>query len=273
MKLLSKFALTVALVAGITAAAQAQLSLTDSSTSYLINFDSTIAGVSNGAWAGTGFQAVPVAGQLDSDAWAVTGWTEGDLAFGGTRTTAATDYTRGAATAAVGTGGMYAFSGGNITTGVALGFQPGGSDWALGTITLRIQNNTSSVLSSLDVSYLLYVRNDQGRANSFNFSFSLDNAAYTAVPGLNLTSGEAVDALGFVSNSRSTTLSSLTVAPGSSIYLRWNGADVSGAGNRDEFALDNINLTYSVVPEPSVYMLLGVGLLFCGQRYLRRRRA
>ncbi|MEO7167657.1 MAG: PEP-CTERM sorting domain-containing protein [Chthoniobacterales bacterium] len=29
----------------------------------------------------------------------------------------------------------------------------------------------------------------------------------------------------------------------------------------------------SAIPEPSIYMLLGVGLLFCGQRFLRRRRA
>ncbi len=37
--------------------------------------------------------------------------------------------------------------------------------------------------------------------------------------------------------------------------------------------LPNAGQTFVVVPEPSVYMLLGVGLLFCGQRYLRRRRA
>lgn len=37
------------------------------------------------------------------------------------------------------------------------------------------------------------------------------------------------------------------------------------------WAIDNVTL--SAIPEPSVYMLLGVGLLFCGQRFLRRRRA
>ncbi len=35
----------------------------------------------------------------------------------------------------------------------------------------------------------------------------------------------------------------------------------------------NVVETFVSVPEPSVYMLLGVGLLFCGQRFLRRKRA
>ena len=270
MKLFSKLALTVALVAGMSAAAQAQLSLTNSSTTYLIGFDGTIAGVSNGPWAGSGFQSIPSSGQLDSDAWAVTGWSDGSLAFGGTRTTG--DYARGTASAPVGTGGMYAFSGGAITTGTALGFQPGGSDWAPGTLTLRVQNNTTTTLSSVDLSYIVYVRNDQDRSSSFNFSFSTDDSTYTAVSSLDLTSTAAQDAMGFVSNSRSTTLSGFSLAPGDSIYLRWNGADVAGNGSRDEFGLDNISIAYAV-PEPSVYMLLGVGILFCGQRFLRRKRA
>lgn len=44
--------------------------------------------------------------------------------------------------------------------------------------------------------------------------------------------------------------------------------------NNDANEVWNVdNVTLSVVPEPSVYMLLGVGLLFCGQRFLRRKRA
>lgn len=39
--------------------------------------------------------------------------------------------------------------------------------------------------------------------------------------------------------------------------------------------IDNFVVTdeLAVVPEPSVYMLLGVGLLFCGQRFVRRKSA
>lgn len=33
------------------------------------------------------------------------------------------------------------------------------------------------------------------------------------------------------------------------------------------------DMTNALIPEPSVYMLLGVGLLICGQRFLRRKSA
>ncbi len=36
--------------------------------------------------------------------------------------------------------------------------------------------------------------------------------------------------------------------------------------------LDNVVLVGSAIPEPSVYMLLGVGILLCGQRFVRRNR-
>jgi hypothetical protein len=240
----------VALLASATA--NAQLSLSQLFSVHTINFDGTVTGVSNGAFAGAGFQATPTTGQLDSDAWAMTGWSDGDLAFGGTRTTASTDYTRGTSPGAVTTGGVYAFDvDPSATVNRALGFQPGGGDWAPGTVTLKLVNNTGSVLSALDIAYTVYINNDQGRSSSFNFSYSADNATYTSVPSLDLTSPTTLDALGFVANQRSTTISGLNIAPGDSFYLRWSSADVSGSGSRDEFALDDISVT--PVPEPSTY--------------------
>ena len=117
----------LASIAALGPTSYGQLSIANTSSSYLINFDQSVVGVSNGAWAGIGVDpGASATGRLDSNAWAVTGWSDGALAFGATQTTAAKDYTRGAASTSVTTGGMYAFSGGNITTGVALGFQPGG---------------------------------------------------------------------------------------------------------------------------------------------------
>ncbi|PKP17013.1 MAG: hypothetical protein CVU07_05080, partial [Bacteroidetes bacterium HGW-Bacteroidetes-23] len=204
--------------------------------------------VSNGAFTGAGFQATPSVGQLDSDAWAMTGWSDGALAFGGTRTTG--DHARGATAVAVGTGGIYAYTGTpQSVANPCLMIQPGGSDFEPGTLTLRIRNNGAGFMNALDVSYNLFIRNDQARSNSFNFSFSSDNSTYTTVGGLDYTSIAAADALGWVqvgtSPSRSTSITGLSIAPGDYFYIRWSSAAVGGSGSRDEFGLDDISMTAS----------------------------
>lgn len=230
-----------------------QVQLSEGTPSQTIDFSSTITGVSNGAFTGTGFQATPLAGQLDSDAWAVTGWNNGNLVFGATRTTVNTDYTRGASATAVTTGGFYAYTGTpHSAANPCLMAQPGGSDFAPGTLTLRIQNNGSGFMTQVDVSYNLFVRNDQGRSNSFNFSYSSDNSTYTSVGALDYTSTAAADALGWVqvgtSPSRSTSITGLSIAPGDYFYIQWNSADVGGSNSRDEFGLDDISMTASFGP-------------------------
>lgn len=224
-----------------TISTRAGWSITQTNERFVIDFDNTVAGVNNGQFAGTGFQPDPTVGRLNSNAWAVTGWNDGSLAFGGTRNTASSDFTRGNSTGNVTQGGIYAFT---VETGNnALGFQPGGSDWAPGTITLRFQNNSNSTISELSLGYKLWVRNDQGRASSFNFSHSGDNSNYSNVTDLNLTSTEAADASpSWLAYQRNATLSGLNIAPGAFYFLRWSGADVSGSGSRDEFALDDITL-------------------------------
>ncbi len=241
---------SLALFVGVSSAAVSQVKLSNGSSTATIDFSSSMQ-VSVGtnpstAFAGSGFSPDPaVAGRLNSNAWAVTGWSDGALAFGGTNT--AGDYARGSVAAAVTTGGMYAFTGApQSVANPCLMFQPGGSDWAPGTITLRIENTGTTNITQLAISYNLYNRNDQARANSFNFSHSADNITYTTVPALDFTSPEVADALGWVlvgsAPSRSTTITGLNVAPGSFYYIRWNGADVSGSGSRDEFGLDDISV-------------------------------
>lgn len=211
---------------------------------------------------GAGFAPVPAAGQLNSNKWRATGLTDGDGTFGGTHTVG--DFARGSDPDSVSTGGVYAFDvgGGNIT----LGIQPGGSDFTPGSFETKIVNSSGSTITDIDLSYKVYVYNDKGRANSFNFSYSVDGGTiYTPVPGLDFTSVEAADnSPAWVSASRSTTLSSLTLASGSSIILNWTGDDVSGSGSRDQFGLDDVSARAShasanVIPEPSTYAkLVGV---------------
>jgi hypothetical protein len=230
-----------------------QVSLTNGSPSATIDFSNTtpteVGSNPSTAFSGAGFEPATVtAGRLNSNAWAVTGWSNGVLAFGGTQTTVNTDYTRGSTAIAVTTGGMYAFTGAPGTVAnPTLMIQPGGSDWAPGTLTLRIQNNGTTNITQLAVNYNIYVRNDQGRSNSFNFSYSSDDATYTPVAALDYTSTAALDALGWVivgtAPSRTTTITGLSIAPGGYVYIRWSGADVGGSGSRDEFGLDDINMT------------------------------
>jgi hypothetical protein len=219
-----------------------QLAVGDLGATYTINFDDTVSGVNNGRFAGTGFEPEPAAGRLDSDAWALTGsLDDGNLNFGATALTG--DYARLAPTAPQTSGGIYAFSGGSIS-GAALGIQPTADDFTPGTITLRIRNDTSSFISSFQLGYTVHVRNDQPRANSFNFSHSEDNFGFIAEPAANLTSGAEVAAnTAFQANLRTVTLTGLAIPAGGFYYLRWSTDDSSGSGNRDEFALDDIRLS------------------------------
>ncbi|MCO6486349.1 MAG: hypothetical protein J5I41_11305, partial [Saprospiraceae bacterium] len=246
------------LAGGQEAMAQAQLS--NGSPTLTLDFSASmpasVATSPASAFAGTGFEPGPsTAGRLNSQAWAATGWSNGSLAFGGTQITANTDYTRGSAAAAVSTGGFYAYTAApQSVANPCLMIQPGGSDWAPGTLTLRIENTGTTAITELDVSYNLFVRNDQGRANSFNFSHSADDITYTPEATLNYTSPEVLDGNGWVqvgvSPSRNITLTGLNVAPGGYYYLRWSGADVSGSGSRDEFGLDDIILAATFAAPP-----------------------
>jgi len=188
---------------------------------------------------GTGFSPAPDPGQLNSGNWRITGMSDGDGSFDGTYDTG--DFARGSSTGGVTTGGTYAFDvGGGVTI---LGVQPGGSDFTPGTITLRLENDSGRMINFLDFSYDIYVLNDQDRANSFNFAWSMDDVAYTSVPELDFITPEVQDDTPeWVKTERSTRLGNLNLADGDFIYLQWQSDDVSGGGSRDEFGLTNVSV-------------------------------
>ncbi|MCC6401797.1 MAG: PKD domain-containing protein [Flavobacteriales bacterium] len=216
-----------------------QLSVTSTGSPFLIDFDNTVSGVNSGQIDGSGFEVIPAAGDLDADAWATSGMSDASKALGMANTTG--DHARGISAGGVTTGGFYAFtvSAGNR----ALGVQPSAMDWTPGFLTLKVDNNTGSTVSSVDVAYLVYYFNDQGFASSWNFEWSLNNLTWTPVGAMDLTTPAAAGAAVWTSNNRSTTISSLSLANGSSIYFRWNSDDVSGSGSRDEIAIDDISVT------------------------------
>lgn len=231
-----------------------QLSISLPAVNYTIDFDNTVSGVNFGTFTGSGFASIPTAGQLDSDGWSTSGMSDGDGAFGGSYTSG--DFARGSSAGGVTTGGFYAF---DIGSGnFALGVQPGGSDWAPGSIVLKITNNTSIAITSIDISYVLYVLNDQNKANSFNFSYSTNNLFYNDVASLDYTSEEVADGSpAWQSVARNTMITGSVMAAGGSFYIRWTGEEVSGSGSMDEFALDDIVIKgYHPASEPSNHVTL-----------------
>ena len=189
---------------------------------------------------GSGLSPSPTAGQLDSDEFAGTGMSDGAVSFGGTATIG--DWARGGSSGGVTPGGLYAWTGGPDRW---LFVQPVGTDFNPGTLTVRYVNQTGRQIPTLDVSYQVLVFNDQPRANSWNFSYSTDDVAYTSVPALDLTTPEVADTIpSWTPSARATRLTDLAVPPGGFVYIRFSSADVSGAGNRDEIGIDKVSVTF-----------------------------
>lgn len=195
---------------------------------------------------GNGFAPNPIAGQLDSDEFAILGFSQGVLNFGGTQITGS--FARGTSTGGVIPEGVYAY------TTVPLNFlfiQPGDIDFTPGYLTIRYINNHVDPITSLDVSYSVMEMNEGPRSSSWNLSYSTNDVIYTAVPALNFSSQEALDPpSGWLAYPRSTTLDlSLTpVASGAFFYLRFSSDDVSGSGDRDEIGFDHLTVTATNLP-------------------------
>jgi hypothetical protein len=227
-----------------TAALFAQLNITAVNTNHMITFDASLSGVNESVFDGSGFQATPSSGQLDSDAWSISGFSDGDLAFGGTQTTAETDYTRGIHNGGTGMGGIYAFevSSGNY----ALGYQATNDDFTPGEIVLKIVNSTGASIDNIELSYKIYVYNDQERSNAVKFYHSSNNVDDIEVGNLELLSVEEADVSPeWKSYIMNYTLTGISVANLSNYYFKWVGEDATGSGSRDEFALDDIKVSSS----------------------------
>ncbi|MDX1939225.1 MAG: hypothetical protein SFU99_01660, partial [Saprospiraceae bacterium] len=196
---------------------------------------------------GAGFSPLPSAGQLCSNNWEVTGFSDGDLNFGGTANTG--DLARGT-TDGTGetTGGIYALEYGMGNT--ALWIQPSSADFTSGSITLKVCNNSGAPIQNIGVGFDFLFLNDQNQGSSFDLGYSLmysmNGADYNPLIE-NGTSGP-MDALGLQIAPQGACINGANLADGECIYLRWDSDDTDGSGSRDEFGLDNIR----VCPAPAL---------------------
>ncbi|MEA3447679.1 MAG: choice-of-anchor J domain-containing protein, partial [Bacteroidota bacterium] len=222
----------------------AQLSIYAVETDHTIDFETTVTGINEVTFDGTGFATTPTAGQLDADGWAVFGMSDGDKDFGLEFTIG--DLARGASTGGETTGGVYAFE---VETGNhSLGVQSTEDDFTSGWIGVVIQNNTGDSVNAISLSYDLWVLNDANRANSFNGEYSMTGNIWVPIDEFSFATTELKDApAAWTKTIMSITDQDLgfTFYSGDSMFFRWYSDDVSGSGSRDEIAVDNITASFS----------------------------
>ena len=187
-------------------------------------------------YAGAGLTPAPAAGQLDSDNWRLAG--VGTCNFGGTCTGG--DFARGASGGNVTTGGLYAFT--VEASNPAFGWQADSNAMTPGAVTLRLVNDTGSTITDASFEYSLWVRNNEDRSQSVTFAYSTDDATYLPVAALSQNTPAAAGANAWVESRLTAELTGLSIAAGGSLYFRWSTDDASGSGNRDEIAIDDVNV-------------------------------
>lgn len=205
-------------------------------------------------------------GALDSNAWRVTGVSDGDSDFGDRRPGG--DYGRGPSGTPVRSGGIHALElpGGSV----GLGVQATGSDFSPGALIRRVANGTKSVLEDLALSFELWVFNDAARASAVNLQIGLGDEPVSWIPIEALSIESPSTPASPPSWQRSVLSASLPVpelAPNDTLQIRWLFEDAFGTtGGRDELAIDALHLDGNArapaleLASPATMSLLGVAM-------------
>lgn len=187
---------------------------------------------------GDGFDVNPSPSQLNSEKWRVEGLDDGDMNFGDNANTSV--FARGEDDAGVTTGGVYAFE---VATGdYSLGIQPTGSNFTSGNFTLRMDNQTGSTIQAIEVEYDIYYWEEADRSNYFNFRVSNDDSDYDDIENLDFETTQTNNP-SWQKVERDTVIYCSYWEDDEYFYLQWQGDDVSGSGSRDQFALNNLEIS------------------------------
>ena len=257
--LTKKYLFLLALGFWIAQGTYAQLSIASGNSAYIIDFDVPTGGVLIGPYQGGGLVASPVVNNLNSNAWATTGMSDGDTDFGNDYTVG--DFARGISEGNVLLGGFYSFLVG--TDNSVWGFQQTSEDFSPGTITLKMVNNTGEYIEDLSVIYKIWQNNNGDFSSSFDPAYSKDNVNFIPLDRLDHITPERRDDQLSSSTSnwttflKDTTLRELVIAPGDYFYFRWSSDSVSayqgyGANDRyDEIGFDEITVNALTTNNPA----------------------
>jgi hypothetical protein len=224
-----------------------------------------------------------------------TPYTQNFDSMGPTGTTTPVGWFVGSGTGAAVTGTTVTASTGSIAAQGNYNFGVAGvnpvTDRALGSIgggnvqtdtDLDIMNNSTFAITQFTISYTGEEWRNGGStiANTLTLQLSLNGSTWVNLGAIfNFTSpintgggGSPLD--GNLAANRAAaggtyTLTSGSIPIGSTFYLRF--ADPDDPKPDSGIAVDDFTFSAMPAPEPSAYMLLGVGLLLCGQRFLRRK--
>jgi hypothetical protein len=197
----------------------------------------------------------------------------------------------------VGTGTGAAVTGTTVVAGTGSANTPGSYNFgvsgvngiderALGSLTalgvqrdteVDFKNGTGAPITQFTLTYDGEQWKTGGVTNTLTLQLSTDGITWTSlgsafnfispVTGSSTSALDGNAAANRVAGIGGTFTLSTPIATGSAFYFRFADPD----DPKPDAALSVDNFTFRAVPEPSAYMLLGLGLLLCGQRFLRQR--
>jgi endonuclease G len=184
-----------------------------------------------------------------------TGWRVDSATQTTVYASAATTTTRSAGTTGAGaltgtsSGGTYNFANGDNATSTdrAVGFLTSGSYASPRNLFVQLTNATSSTLTSVTVSFDVEKYRSGSRAYTISFFSGTDGTNWTPQPTGDVAyPADTANTTVFnppVATARTVTINDLTIAPGASLYLRWQYAGNGGSTNGQALGVDNFSLT------------------------------
>ena len=169
-------------------------------------------------------------------------------------------------------GGSYNF-GGTGNGDRAVGFLTSGSFTSPQNLMVQLQNSTGGTIAALEIDFDYEKYRTGTRAFDWTFFGSVDGVNWTSYSAGDHSYVADVNSTTYgtplSSTSKAITISGLSIANGSSYFLRWTLAGVGGSTNGQGIGIDNFSIT--AIPEASSFLFAGVVAGVAGLRWGGRR--